>query len=557
MRFRSGWSLLAVATAAMAGCAEEEAGNDQLVLQALDHDLTVGAKGVEARAVNAYLDRFGYFPNDRLARLYPTWRSIVAQTPLAPDDYDERTAEGVRALQRNAGLVETGIIDADTRALLVQPRCGFPDGVEPLEGSEKFALGSGEWDTTSIGWSVTNTNDVTIEQARAAAANALAEWAGPTNYTFAQSSLPHISVTFSSKDHNGDTWPSNVLGASTLPSPSIVFPFDGGDVRLNTAFLFSTTTPPGSGAHDLQSLLAHELGHAIGLTHSSISVPTPAVMRSGLGAGTMRRTLTPDDRMAGFARSMAWEAFDTASDDIAIQDGQGGQVIWVTGGATVAGGREIWSLSSTGWHLWPNGAERIASNDRAGVWAVQTGGGVLRFNGTRQDWDVMNGCARDIAVGPDNSVWIISCETVLGGRLIKKWNGSQFVAESNRKGASRIAVGPQRPGGVIVPWVVDQDGKIFRRSSGDVASGTWETIGGTGKDIAVGASGHAWLIGATSVNGGFSIHVWNEQDAGGGSPAAPKLAKWIRVAGGALNITADIAGTPFVVNDARTAFRTK
>src|SRR6185503_19947166 len=95
-------------------------------LQQLDRNVGPGGSGSVVRAVQAYLTRYGYFPNEHLARQHPRWRPIVTDGPIA-DICDERTALAVRQLQRHSSLAETGIVDEATRALLRLPRCGNPD----------------------------------------------------------------------------------------------------------------------------------------------------------------------------------------------------------------------------------------------------------------------------------------------------------------------------------------------------------------------------------------------------------------------------------------------
>ena len=75
----------------------------------------------------------------------------------------------------------------------------------------------------------------------------------------------------------------------TLNSPSIV----EFDMRLNpsTTVWFSGDQVV-SGKYDLASTMLHELGHAAGLAHSTVS---GSVMQASLAAGIMKRTLHSDD----------------------------------------------------------------------------------------------------------------------------------------------------------------------------------------------------------------------------------------------------------------------
>src|SRR5688500_16739311 len=91
------------ATAGVCSCGDwsqeppgENGGGD---LTTVGHDLSVGASGDAVRAVNEYLGRYGYFPNDDLQRAFPAWRAPLAEGAKAMDVYDDRTAAGVRLLQ--------------------------------------------------------------------------------------------------------------------------------------------------------------------------------------------------------------------------------------------------------------------------------------------------------------------------------------------------------------------------------------------------------------------------------------------------------------------------
>ena len=71
-------------------------------------DLAPGSTGPAVADLHRYLGRYGYFPDDHLARDYPAWRPIVAQPPHQMDVFDQNTLLAVRALQAESGLPPTG-----------------------------------------------------------------------------------------------------------------------------------------------------------------------------------------------------------------------------------------------------------------------------------------------------------------------------------------------------------------------------------------------------------------------------------------------------------------
>jgi peptidoglycan hydrolase-like protein with peptidoglycan-binding domain len=555
------------------GCAAEEPDpdSDAITLERLGPDLTMGSRGGEVRAVNQYRVRYGYFPNDQLRRDYPNWRPLVAQLPAQPDVFDASTADGIRALQRTSSLPPTGIVDAATRALLGQSRCAVPEGIELGDGSEKFALNPSAWSQDVVTWKVMNGDfqgEVSVEQTREVAANLFLKWSVPTKYTFFQmtSGPTDIVIEFAVNKAPNVPFTAKEYGIASSPSP------DGAQVRLNTGKKWSVANPTPSDSIDLYSVLIHEIGHAIGLAHSGIvfdpnpnpgsNIDPAAVMHGQFPPPMQRRTLTPDDHVAGLTRALKWGNFDTATDDVAVRDHVGGQTIFVTGGASVPGGREIWRRDNLTWSKMPGGAVRIAANRDMQPWVVNDIGEVYSWNAVTNVWDLKAGtCAKDIGIGAnpnDPGIWVVSCTPAPGGFATKRLLGSTWVSPRDGKGAVRISVGPRSPAMVTnvmnVPWITDNTGKIFRANSSDPTALTYEELPGLGNDIAVSGSGYAWLISVGAIQGGFTIYSWAEQPAADGSPPAPRLSNWIRVTGGAINIAASWSGYPIVANNQRSAY---
>ncbi len=130
---------------------------------------------------------------------------------------------------------------------------------------------------------------------RSAIQGAFASWAGATNLVFSEvTSGEDITLGWFVGAHGDGTafddgggydsdgkW-SNVLAHG-------FFPAYGGDVHFDDYENWSFSSS--SGIH-LESIAVHELGHALGLAHSSLST---AVMYSTYSGGA-RTSLTSDDR---------------------------------------------------------------------------------------------------------------------------------------------------------------------------------------------------------------------------------------------------------------------
>jgi peptidoglycan hydrolase-like protein with peptidoglycan-binding domain len=526
--------------------------------------LSVGAAGPEVEAVHHYLTEFGYLPNTALQRSYPQWRSPVSSAPARDDIYDERTVDAVRAFQRAFGLPESGMIDDEARGIMLQARCGVPEMKDPDE-SNKWDITSNDWSSTNLTWRLMHTNGQCEVNARAGCmtqtqtenviAAAFATWQGPSRHTFTKTTgAAVIEIRFKPTRSNGTAW-GNALGEAALPA-------DGGDMTIDSNQYFSGASPTPPGYYDLQSLVLHELGHSLGIHHSSVTSflggPTPVMYPSAPAPGDQGRVLQPDDHVAAMAKGLSWQSFDSTSYDIDVDDGPTWQAIFVTATPAIPGGYTVWQLQNGVWStLGGQGAVRIGSNGGT-PWMVQDDGDIYQWNWNTLAWSKRPGCAKDIAVGGDNSVWVIGCDQTYGGYRIHKWNGASFTADFNDVGGVRITVGPRAPGSQNHPWVVRSDGHVIRRNSGDVANGVWHFLPGPitlGTDIAASPAGNVWMIGKTPRSGGFPIYAWNEQSAlAVGQPNPVTRARWVGVQGGAVNVSVDRTGYPYVVNDANYAY---
>jgi peptidoglycan hydrolase-like protein with peptidoglycan-binding domain len=532
-------------------------------------ELSLGATGPEVLALHEYFSQYGYFPNNSLQQKYAAWRPIVPSAPADNATFDASTEAATRAFQRNAGLPETGIVDAATRSALSQPRCEVPDGIEPHDSSEKWDLSNtGTWNHSNLTWKLSNTYTTSTNPAVQAAARAqvegvigtvLGEWDTRSGYTFAKTTgTPDILISFSS------SLASNVNASTTAIS-------NGGDVTMNINRTWSIgVTPVGSGAMDMASILIHELGHAVGLAH------TPngnAIMYPFFNNGQAPKTTpTTDDTTSILAMQSAFTLFDSGDNDIAYnRQPNNDEQIWVTGGGTTGGGYNIWDLrNKTTWTQHPGGALRIAVNPtlaNAAPWIVNDQNELFNYAPSTDGWDIVTGvCATDVGVGEDNSVWIIGCSTVGGGHDIRKLTGGRFSSSGDGAyicfgpcfttfdgGGVRIAVGPYSYANPTnVPWVTNDANSIFRREDATTTGAAFNILPGTATDIAA-AGGIAWSI---APNGG--IQVWDEQQNGGvgGGPPPVTQRKWVTVPGAGTNISV-AAGRPVVVNSAGNAHWTE
>jgi Matrixin/Putative peptidoglycan binding domain len=548
-----------------ASCGQDSAPSLGERLEGVQTDLFEGATGEDVHAVNDFLAQYGYFPNSELAQQYSRWRPLVSERPANVSVFDAKTTDAVRQYQAHLGLQVTGIVDGATRTMMRATRCPVPEGMMPLDPADKFALFT-KWNKTSLSWHLNNTDDVTMQQAHDAALAALATWAATTNISFNElsSTSADIQITFRTIDNAGGSLacthnPGNTSGCG--------LPGDAGDINVDTAETWTTTIGATGASWDLQAVLTHELGHSIGLDHSSFS---GAIMFPNAQGN---RSLTTDDKVSA---SVLYDTYVQVP-------GPGGPVkdigvgadgsVWVIGPNAFDDGFQIYkmsgSIASPTWNGDSRGALRISVDPNGIPWTVGASGGIRTRNTTNPftgGWISRPGLAKDIGVGADGSVWVIGTNARPGGFGIYKWNGSTWIADASQGAAVKIAVGPNG-----IPWVINDARNFFRYSTNDPLTGSWLHPTGVSTDLAIGLGnsppgpsdpdvGYVWSVGPIGTTGPANISVWDEQpfcNCGGNN--APMELQWSpgsRMGAGGVNeaIAVGPNGRPWLVDNNGTIF---
>jgi len=121
---------------------------------------------------------------------------------------------------------------------------------------------------------------------------------------------------------------------------------DGWKITYNDAFVWDDGPgAPGDGALDLQAVATHEIGHALGLGHSSASGATMSAAISG--DGTLARSLAADD-IAGL--QAIYGAAAAGKPVITALSGtlNTGSMLTITGSQFAAFGNEVWFTDQGG-----------------------------------------------------------------------------------------------------------------------------------------------------------------------------------------------------------------
>ncbi|GFY83052.1 hypothetical protein Acr_02g0012920 [Actinidia rufa] len=206
-----------------------------------------GQKVKDLHKLKTYLEHFGYL----------NYLHSQNQTHANDDDFDDLLESAIKTYQLNYHLKVTGTLDAQTVSKMTAPRCGVPDIIDC---------------TSNLRWPPSQTHFTygflpdTTPQAISAVTRAFNQWASATHFIFSQAQVyanANMKISFHRRDH-GDGHPFEGPGGTLAHAWA---PRDG---RFHYDSEESWSVGAVRGSYDLETVALHEIGHLLGLDHSSV-----------------------------------------------------------------------------------------------------------------------------------------------------------------------------------------------------------------------------------------------------------------------------------------------
>ena len=227
--------------------------------------------------VQEYLVRFGYLKHNS----------------YTGDRLDDATSEALSKFQERFRLERTGLFDENTRNQMGVSRCGLPDMRSGIEFSTKCC-----WNRRNLTFAFNNgTNDISGTGEFQAVRNAFQTWAAVIPFTFTEVNAnqnPDVLIDWRPANDPDQSMVGGVIAHSDFPPGcSVIVPQNTLPLPLHFDDSENTwVTGAVVGALDVASVALHEIGHILGLQHSTVP---GAVMWPSISSNAVLQVLTQDD----------------------------------------------------------------------------------------------------------------------------------------------------------------------------------------------------------------------------------------------------------------------
>ncbi|KAI8010583.1 hypothetical protein LOK49_LG06G02231 [Camellia lanceoleosa] len=206
-----------------------------------------------------------------------------------PNYFDDTLESAVKAYQLNYHLNVSGTLDTNTLSLMATPRCGMPDIVTGTphqlhELSSYYVLRYTKWPKFNLSWAL---QPGTSHDVQGPIAQAFSKWASVSHFNFSKGkefTLADLQISFLHRDHGDNSsfdGPGGVLARVDMPP--------NGKLHFDADEHWAVGAVPG--AVDIRTVGLHEIGHLLGLGHSTVA---EAIMYPFIPAG-VTKDLSQDD----------------------------------------------------------------------------------------------------------------------------------------------------------------------------------------------------------------------------------------------------------------------
>ncbi|KAL2477892.1 Matrixin family protein [Forsythia ovata] len=249
-------------------------------------DVTKGSFVDGISQLKKYFNHFGY---------------LMAEDMDSTDIFDANLENAITRYQAKLGLPVTGKLDSGTLSEIMSPRCGVPDKPpEKLSDMQRleYFTGRPRWArsipmTLTYAFSPSNfITSLSMQDTREVFKRAFGHWAAVIPVTFLEANdygFADIKIGFYSGDHGDGEAFDGVLGVLAH-----AFSPESGRFHLDAAETWAVDfkTEKSEVAVDLESVAIHEIGHLLGLAHTSVK---EAVMYPSLKPRQKKLDLKIDD----------------------------------------------------------------------------------------------------------------------------------------------------------------------------------------------------------------------------------------------------------------------
>ncbi|KAI4461525.1 matrix metalloproteinase [Holotrichia oblita] len=201
------------------------------------------------------MKRYGYLPSDT-----DTSAALYSEDGLS---------NVIKDIQKFGALPQTGKLDNATLHLISLPRCGVPDILH--KRNKRYIIGSKGWHRRNITYYIANwPHSIGEDKMKKDIKLALATWGKYGRLRFEEVNGPHADIVVAfGREYHGDNFPFDGSGGILAHA---FFPHEyahlAGDVHFDADENWAKE-PSDEGTY-FYAVALHELGHSLGLAHSSV-----------------------------------------------------------------------------------------------------------------------------------------------------------------------------------------------------------------------------------------------------------------------------------------------